>query len=174
MEKARILEFYKLDEQAYQDTCSTIGLKNPKELSGAQLHEFDRIRGWLDAGEVKNFSDAKKRLKAEKEAKSTNGIDPAAMEADIIKQIKPAAKAKADAALASIAGAAENARQVAVQIASNAIVNEFVSHFISGLASPEFQQRFKGNSDKNRETIEAEFNEVQDEMPSLPPTQPQS
>jgi hypothetical protein len=70
MDKARVIDFYKIDDQAYQSTCTIIGLKNPATLTGEQLDHFDRVRGWFDNKDVKNFKEANDRFKAEAEARA--------------------------------------------------------------------------------------------------------
>lgn len=162
MEKARVLEFYKIDDQAYQSTCSAIELKNPATLTGVQLDQFDKVRGWLDSNEVKNFIEAKKRLKAEQEAAKK----PAEIDADILKYAEPAAIANADAALETVLDALQDAQKQATE----AVVGAFNARLIAGLKSPEFQKRLMQTSSRNSNIIEAEFTKVQ-ENPVLPASQ---
>jgi hypothetical protein len=75
MDKAKVLEAYKLDDQAYQGTCTAIGLKNPDTLTGEQLDHFDTVRDWLDTKEVKNFKEATDRFKAQAAARLQDNKD---------------------------------------------------------------------------------------------------
>jgi tRNA isopentenyl-2-thiomethyl-A-37 hydroxylase MiaE len=67
MDKAKVLDFYKIEDQGYQSTCTVIGLKNPKTLTGEQLDHFDTVRLWLDNKEVRNFKEARERFRLELE-----------------------------------------------------------------------------------------------------------
>jgi restriction endonuclease Mrr len=70
MKKARVQDFYEIDDQGYLSTCTVIGLKNPATLTGEQLDYFDTVRSWLDNKEVKNFKAAQERFRLEQEKES--------------------------------------------------------------------------------------------------------
>lgn len=161
MEKARVQDFYKIDDQGYQSTCTVIGLKNPAVLTGEQLNHFDQVRGWLDNKEVKNFKEANDRFKAESVQKAAPQTDKVAQTFDTITE------AKAEAALE----AALNVLDTAAQTVPETVLNSFYSHLLKRAQSPEFQERLKQSSNGNAQAIEAEFT-VESPAPALPASKP--
>jgi hypothetical protein len=75
MDKAKVLDFYKIEDQGYQSTCTVIGLKNPKTLTGEQLDHFDTVRLWLDNKEVRNFKEARERFRLELEKEREASVE---------------------------------------------------------------------------------------------------
>jgi tRNA isopentenyl-2-thiomethyl-A-37 hydroxylase MiaE len=161
MEKVRVQEFYKIDDQGYQGTCTAIGLKNPAVLTGEQLDHFDRVRGWFDRKEVKNFKEANDRFKAEAVQMSAPPTDKVARTFDTITE------AKATEALE----AALNVLDTAAQTVPETVLNSFYGHLLKRAQSPEFQERLKQSSNGNAQAIEAEFT-VENPAPALPASSP--
>jgi vacuolar-type H+-ATPase subunit H len=151
MEKARVLECYKIDDQAYQGTCTAIGLKNPGILTGEQLDQFDRVRGWLDQKEVKSFKEATERFKAEAEAKakSKDAVDLTELKADILKEAEPTGEANAKAALENVVSLVKDAQKTAAQFTAQVLMGNFHKSFIEGLRSSEVQQQLRWDSKQN-------------------------
>jgi tRNA isopentenyl-2-thiomethyl-A-37 hydroxylase MiaE len=161
MEKARVQEFYKIDDQGYQSTCTVIGLKNPPVLTGEQLNHFDQVRVWLDNKEVKNFKEANDRFKAEALQQAAPPTDKVAQTFDTVTEAKAATAL--DAAL--------NVLDSAEQTLKETLLNSFYGHVLKRAQSPEFQARLKQSSNGNAQAIEAEFT-VENPAPALPASSP--
>jgi hypothetical protein len=160
MDKTKVLDFYKVDDQDYKSTCTIIGLKNPTTLTGQQLDDFDRVRGWFEKKEVKNFNEARDRFKAE-------AIQQAAPQTEKVAQtFDTVTEAKAEAALE----AALNVLDTAAQTVPETVLNSFYAHLLKRAQSPEFQERLKQSSNGNAQAIEAEFT-VESSAPALPASQ---
>lgn len=159
MDKVRVLEFYKISEQTYQSTCSAIGLKNPALLTGEQLDHFDRVRGWLDNKEVKNFKEASDRFQSEV-------VQPkAAPGADVSKKFEAITESKAATALET----ALNVLDTAEQTLQKTLLDSFYAQVLKRAQSPEFQERLRQSSQPNAQAIDAEYTV---ESPALPAPQP--
>jgi vacuolar-type H+-ATPase subunit H len=159
MEKARVLEVFKVDDQAYQSTCSAIGLKNPAALIGTQLEQFDRVRNWLDSKEVKNFKEASDRFKAE--AKATADKKPSAPTEEVVQAFDAVTEAKAEAAVET----ALNVVDDAAQSLEETLVVKFYGHVLKRFQSPEIQARLRQSRKDNSNTLEGE---ITVDIPALP------
>lgn len=161
MDKAKVLDFYKVDDQDYKSTCTIIGLKNPTTLTGQQLDDFDRVRGWFEKKEVKNFNEARDRFKAEAIQQAVPPTDKVAQTFDTVTEAKAATAL--DAAL--------NVLESAEQTLKETLLNSFYGHVLKRAQSPEFQERLKQSSNGNAQAIEAEFT-VESPAHALPASQP--
>ena len=110
MQKARVLEIYSINEQTYQSICSVLGIKPPAALSGAQLNQFDEIRGWMESGECKNYKEAKEKFKLLSEAEE----EPSEMSPTIAAIVQNRAEAELNSALAELDSAAQKLRRQVV------------------------------------------------------------
>jgi hypothetical protein len=145
MDRAQILEFYKVDGYQYQGTCAVIGLENPVTLTGEQLDHFDRVRGWLDSREVHTFDEASDRFKAEAEQK------PKAVSDELLKSFTLSAQIKADSAMDEVLSVLQKAESKVQKKALQA----FYARAAQIAQSPEYQEKLRQACEG--ETIEADF-----------------
>lgn len=73
MEKSKILKLFEANDDTYQKVCAVMGLKNPPELSGVEIDDFEKIKGWLDRKECADAKAATARFNDEK-ASHPNGL----------------------------------------------------------------------------------------------------
>ena len=158
MEKAQVLEVYKIDDDTYQGTCTILELKNPNALTGAELNEFDKIRGWFDKQEVKSFGEAKKRFKVEAKAEAEK--KPGAPSKEVVRAFDTVTEAKADTAVET----ALNVLDDAAQSLEEGLVANFYGNVLKRLLSPEIQARLKQS---RRDTSIALEGEITVDVPAL-------
>jgi hypothetical protein len=181
MEKARVLECYKVDDQAYQGTCTAIGLKNPNTLTGEQLDQFDRVRGWLDKKEVKNFKEATDRFKAEAEARakaaSVANLSATLNTSAIAGSLHEPAAAKAESTLQN---GLDMLNDVDQHI-QRSLIKPYLEAVYKQAQSPEFQEKYR-KACEGETVVDADFFteillEIEGESaatPALPASQPSS
>jgi hypothetical protein len=163
MDKARVIECYKIDEQVYQSTCTVLGLKNPKTLTGEQLNQFDMVRGWMDNKECSTFNEAKERFKKEQTNK------PQDLAEEIVKGFSPISDGSADRTLEEISGILKQADSKVKQ----AVLQSFYRRVIEGSQSPEYQEKLRKACEG--EIIDADFFSMfalTATVPALPESQP--
>jgi hypothetical protein len=128
MDKARVIEFYKIDDQGYQSTCTIIGLKNPPTLTGEQLDQFDRIRGWLDNKEVSNYQEAQERFRLEQEKESFSWIKSEAWEKEIQEALNPLIEEQVNSCLEEFVSLVKNLKAELWQVALDAVSEHVAKH----------------------------------------------
>jgi hypothetical protein len=156
MEKARVLECYKIDDQAYQGTCTAIGLKNPDILTGGQLDHFDRVRGWLDKKEVKNFKEATERFKAEAgaraKAESKANLSAALNNSSLESSLHEPAVLKAESTLQN---GLDRLNEVDQHI-QRSLITPYVREIYQQVQSPEFQEKYR-KACEGETVVDADF-----------------
>jgi hypothetical protein len=75
MEKSKILKFFEINDEIYQKTCAAIELKNPSELSEAEIKSFEKVQGWMSTKECSSYKEASDRFKAEKASQPSDISD---------------------------------------------------------------------------------------------------
>jgi hypothetical protein len=75
MLKDRILTAFEIDNTAYLGTCKAIGLKDPIELKGLDLANFEMVRDWWNEKTVKNHGEAASKFKEWQKAQGNQGAE---------------------------------------------------------------------------------------------------
>jgi hypothetical protein len=140
MDKAQILRFYGLEEPTYQQICSIVGLENPETLSGGQFDEFDKVHAWLKTNEVRSFSEARERYRAEAKAVSAANNGLTGIESPELKNaLVETAEVKAEITLESGLELLSHADQYV----QRSLLKPYLEAVHKQAQSPEFQEKYR-------------------------------